>query len=253
MPSSKRSQITVFIILAICIVIVLFFIFTSKSDIVSIFVKEPPNLEIEKCLQNSAKQGIETLSNSGGEINPKNNYFYNGNNISYICYTNEYYSPCVMQKPMLKEEIEAELKKFIQSDTEECINAIKTSYERKGYNVNMKKPEIKIDIIPNNVKIVAEIDFEMNKETSQVYKQIKTEVSSHLYNFIMIGLSIASWEARYGDSETMNYMYYHPELKVEKKMRSDGTKIYILTDRNSLDRFIFAIRSFARPPGITGK
>ena len=42
--------------------------------------------------------------------------------------------------------------------------------------------------------------------------------------------------------------YYH-DLNVEKKKQSDGSTIYILTDRNNENKFQFASRSVAWPPG----
>ena len=132
------------------------------------------------------------------------------------------------------------------------MEEVRQSYEQKGYTAYMDKPNIKVELIPYNVKITGNINLELTKENTQLYKQVKIDVASNLYDFIIIGSSIANWEARYGDSETMNYMYSHPDLKVEKKMRSEGTKIYILTNRNSQDKFMFATRSLVRPPGITG-
>jgi hypothetical protein len=228
-------------------------LFTKKSDFVTIFAKESPSLQMEKCIRDSAKEGIGILSLQGGSINPKNVYLYNGSGISYICYTNQYYVPCVMQKPMLKESIEDELKNYVQQKSVECFGKIKQTYESKGYVIFMSdSPNIKVELIPNNVKVVADVNLEISKETTQVFKQIRADIGSDLYDFVMITNSIANFEARYGDSETMNYMYFNPDLKVEKKTRSDGTKIYILTNRNSLDKFFFATRSFARPSGITG-
>jgi hypothetical protein len=43
--------------------------------------------------------------------------------------------------------------------------------------------------------------------------------------------------------------YYH-DLKVEKKRQVDETKIYILTDTTRDNKFEFATRSYAFPPGI---
>ena len=68
----------------------------------------------------------------------------------------------------------------------------------------------------------------------------------------MIASSISNWEAKYGDSETMNYMIYYPNLKVEKKKQGDGTTIYIITDKESEDKFMFASRSLVLPAGFTG-
>jgi len=74
-------------------------------------------------------------------------------------------------------------------------------------------------------------------------------LNNNLYELVSIVNSILNWEARYGDSETTIYMNYYHDLKVEKKKQSDGSTIYILTDRNTLDKFQFASRSVAWPPG----
>jgi hypothetical protein len=250
---SKRGQITIFVILAICIVIVIFLLFTKKTDFVTIFAKESPTNDIEKCIQGVAKQGVEILSSQGGSIDSQNFYLYNGSNVSYICYTNQYYIPCVMQKPMLKESVEKELSSYVEKKSADCLANVKQIYESKGYNVILREnPKVKVELVPNNIKITSNLDLELSKETNQVFKQIRTDMSSDLYDFVIIASSISNWEARYGDSETMNFMYFNPNLKVEKKIRSEGTKIYILTNRNSLNKFSFATRSFARPPGVTG-
>jgi hypothetical protein len=44
-------------------------------------------------------------------------------------------------------------------------------------------------------------------------------------------------------------MQYYPDLKIEKTKLSDGTTIYILSNVVSKDRFTFASRSLAWPPG----
>lgn len=250
---SRRGQITIFVILAICIVIVLFLLFTKKTDFVTIFAKESPTNEIEKCIQEVSREGIEILSSQGGSIETQNFFLYNGSNVSYTCYTNQYYVPCVMQKPMLKESVEKELGTYIEKRAIDCVANIKQIYESKGYNVIIREtPKVKVELVPNNVRVISTLDMELSKETNQVFKQIKIDIGSDLYDFIIVASSISNWEARYGDSETMNFMYFNPNLKVEKKTRSEGTKIYILTNRNSLNKFLFATRSFARPPGVTG-
>ena len=44
-------------------------------------------------------------------------------------------------------------------------------------------------------------------------------------------------------------MILYPGVKVEKYKQEDGTTVYILTDRNTNDKFQFAVRSLAWPPG----
>jgi len=44
-------------------------------------------------------------------------------------------------------------------------------------------------------------------------------------------------------------MTYYRDLKVEKKKQTDGSTVYILTKMDSGDKFQFASRSVAWPPG----
>jgi hypothetical protein len=249
-----KAQISVFIILAVCLYIVLLLLLTKKSDIVSLFIKESPVDKIERCISEAANDGRIILELQGGSFNPKNNYTYDGSQIEYACYTNQYYKRCVMQKPLLKQSFENELKGYIELKVSDCLAVEKSSLEGNGYVVSMKNPIVQVDIIPRNIIINTDLDLQITKgEATDSYRNIKANVNSDLYEFLMIASSILNWEARYGDSETMNYMYYYPSIKVEKKTRSDGSRIYILTNRESSEKLMFATRSMVFPPGITGE
>jgi len=41
-------------------------------------------------------------------------------------------------------------------------------------------------------------------------------------------------------------------MRIEKKEQSDGSRIYILTHRSTNEKFMFASRSIAWPPGYVG-
>jgi len=74
-------------------------------------------------------------------------------------------------------------------------------------------------------------------------------VNNNIYELSAIAESILNSEADYGDVEVTVYMDYYTDLKVEKQKQSEGTTIYILTDRNTGDKFQFASRSIVWPPG----
>lgn len=253
--NSKKSQVTVFIILAILIVVVLLLIFKDNSGVNFIVTKsESPVDKIQKCIKDSAEEVIPVISDQGGSFNPENYYLYQGSKVGYVCYTEEYYKQCVMQKPLLKQDIEKEIKDYLEPKVSGCIVSIKDSLENQDYRVDYKKPETSVKLAPGSIIIDTNLELSISREGSATsYKIIKTDISSKLYEFVMTASSIANWEARYGDTETMAYMFYYPTLKVEKKIRDEGTKIYILTDRESGERFMFAVRSVALPSGITGR
>jgi hypothetical protein len=172
--------------------------------------------------------------------------------VEYLCFIEENYKRCVVQKPVLKRSVELELTSFLQPRVEDCLEAVKESLEKRDFQVSMKKPEITVDIVPGNVIVNSEVDLVINKGKTETYKSIKTSIRSKLYDLVMIASSIMAWEARFGDSESLSYMMYYPDLRVEKKVQSEGTTIYIITNKKTEERFMFASRSVALPPGLTG-
>lgn len=246
---NKRGQLTIFIILGLLFLIVLIVLF-SRGNVGTFFVSKTPFQEVEECAKVSVQESIDILSLQGGSIEPENYYLYEGNQIEYLCYTEENLKNCVTQKPILKTSIEDEIKSYVDPKIRSCLNSLTESLEDRGYSVSMKNPVIDIEIIADNILVDMDIDLRITKDGTESYSNVRTGVKSKIYNFVIIASSIMNWETNFGDSETLNYMLYYPSLKVEKKKQGDGTKIYILTDRESEEKFMFAIRSFAIPPGV---
>lgn len=250
MVKVKKGQISVFIILGILMLVVLILLFARDTRFNNIFSAKSPYQEIEECIQNSIQEGLDILSLQGGVIESQNYVLYKGNKVDYICYSENYYEKCIMQKPIIINTIRDELTKYSKPKIKSCLESIKSKYEKRGYIIGMKDPEISFDIVPDNVLADVNANLVIEKDSVENYNSIKTGIKSKIYNFALIAGSISQWETRYGDSETMNYMLYYPSLKVEKKKQSEGSTIYILTDRDSDEKFYFASRSIAVPAGL---
>ena len=250
MNLTKRGQISVFIILGILIVIVMLILFSRDAGFDTIFSSASPYQEIEGCAQVAVQEGLDILSEQGGVIDSENYYLYDGKKVDYICYSENDYENCIMQKPIITNTIKDELIRYSEPKIKGCLNSVKSSLMSRGYSVVMKDPEITIDLVPDNVLVDMDIDLRIEKSGVESYGHIRTGIKSKIYNFALIAGSISQWETRYGDSETLNYMLYYPSLKVEKKKQSEGSTIYILTDRDSDEKFYFASRSIAVPAGV---
>lgn len=224
-----------------------------RGDVLKFLGKESPTVQIENCIKEPLKEGVEILSFQGGVIEPEHYYLYQDNKVEYLCYTDEYYKRCVMQKPFLKQEIEKQLKEYAEPRIKDCIDSVKSYLEKQGYDVSLKNPEVSVELAPENIIVNVDLDLKIEKEQAESYKTVKTTIDSKLYNLVMVSSIILNWEAQYGDFDTLSYMIYYPTLKIEKKIQSDGTRIYTLTDRDSGDKFMFASRSIAFPPGLTGR
>ncbi len=252
MVNDKRAQVTIFIIIAVIIVAAAILIYSFYPQIKTSFGIEEKNPQsyIQSCIESDIKEAADNLSLQGGSLVPENYILYNNEKIEYLCYTGEYYKTCVVQQPMLKGHIESEIKGYIKEKAESCFNSMEESYRKKGYNINLKRGLTIVELLPQKIVSVFNYSLVLTKgEDSEKYDSFRVVLDNNLYELVSIANSILEWEATYGEAETTFYMDYYHNLKVEKIKQSDGTAIYILTDRNKGDKFQFASRSVAWPPG----
>ncbi len=251
MKSNKKAQVTIFIIIAIVVVAiaVLFFLFFPEIKSLVGINPQHPSKYLEDCMIDSIEENIDLISSQGGVLEPEHYYLYQGNEIEYLCYTEEYYQTCVMQRPFIVKMFEESLKESVNEKAQECLDDLKSNYERQGYTVRTRGNEFDVELLPQKVVFTFNTSLAIEKENAQVYDNVRVVVNDNSYELLSIANSILDWEATLGDSETTTYMNYYHDLKVEKLKQSDGTTIYILSNRNSEDKFQFASRSLAWPPG----
>ena len=251
---SKKSQITLFVIIAIVIVAVLIvFSIYALPKIKAYFSN--PQVSLENCFKDNIETELPKILLAGGTLNPDLYFMYEGGAVDYLCYTSEYYKTCTMQKPFIKQDIENQLKIAINANVQKCFNDYTEKLRVKGYvvSVSSENVDLNLQILPK--EIVASLNNQITaKKGEETISYTGTnlfnaKISSNVYEILMVASSILNFEARYGDSNPETYMFYYKNLKIEKKKQSDGTKIYILTDRNTDEKFKFATRSLAWPPG----
>jgi len=245
---SKRGQLTIFIIVAIVIVAVIIILFYPRIQ-KTFFVPKTPQGFLESCVNEDLQKAVLKLENQGASLNPENYIYYNNNKVNYLCYTNEYYKTCTMQVPFVKEQFEKELKTAIEKKAEECVNSLVQDYRSKGYEVTSKKPEVSVELVLKNIKIEIALNLILKKENTESYEKLVILKDSDIYNLVSISESILNWEARYGDSAPETFMQYYPDLRIEKLKQGDGSKIYIVGNRETNENFIFATRSLSWPAG----
>jgi hypothetical protein len=249
---NHRGQVTIFIIIGIIIVAgsLLIYSFYPKIKTTLGIEESTPQSYIQSCIEDEIKNAVDVLSIQGGSVNPELYSLYQDEKIEYLCYTNEFYASCIVQQPMLKTHIELEIKNEIEDEVESCFNSLKSSYEGKGYSVDMKTGNKKIELLPQKILSSFNYSFTLTKGSDvQKYDSFSVVMNNNLYELVGIANSIIEWESFYGDAETTMYMTYYPNLKVEKILRSSGNKIYIITDRKTGNKFQFAIQGQIWPAG----
>lgn len=248
---NKSGQVTLFIILAIVVVVlgvIIYMFYPRLQTTLGTGVKSPTEF-VQLCLEEEMEKNIKELSTHGGSLNPEHYFLYNNEKIEYLCYTEKNYELCTMQQPFLRQHIEEELMRSIDENSVECFNSLKESYERQGYDVSLSLGETDVRLFPERIVTNFNHTLTLTKEDSERYKEFSIVLNNNLYELVSIAISILNFEAKYGDSETTTYMNFYHDLKVEKKKQSEGTTIYILTNRDTGEKFQFASRSLVWPSG----
>jgi hypothetical protein len=246
MGTGKGGQVTLFIIVGIMIVsaILIFFLWIKPTYLVN----RGANMGFEGCVQDATERGILELGPKAGFANPEFTYMYMDEEIPYLCYINEYYKTCVVQKPFLKQHFEEQSKGLLKEDIETCYTNSVDTLRSQGYDVVSGKIDYNISIEPGVVMVEVSAPTAVG---SQRFTKFNVIVNSPIYEMLMISTSILQQESHYGDSDLTSITALYPDYTIDKVKRGDGTTIYIMKDKQTETKFQFASRSLAWPAGYS--
>jgi hypothetical protein len=253
--NSKKSQVTIFIILAIIIisVVILIYFLRPKQEMLIIDEKDPLNF-ITSCINNELKSMIITLENQGGDLVLENFASYKGYNLTYLCYNTNVYKTCINQRPLLTEHLTSQINNKIRDIAENCFLNYKKFFEKKSL---MELGEMNISTTISKDQVIVDIKRELiitiEKNTLK-YESFKIILKSDLYDLAVLAMEIVNQEAKYCNFNHLGYMILYPEYDIDKDRVSynenKGFSVYTINKRNSKEIFRFAVRSCKMPPGF---
>jgi nitrogen fixation-related uncharacterized protein len=242
----KKGQVTLFVIISILIV----------SAILIYFLWAKPNLEfrgseglrLESCIRDAMEQSIENLAPTAGFANPEFVYLYDNTELPYLCYTNEDYMTCTMQKPFIKQHFEKQMENILRQKIQTCYSSSLDDLKSKGYNVISGDLDYNFLIEPGIARVELQAPTSIG---SQGFERFNIELNTPIYEMIMIATSILQSESKYGDSDISTLMILYPENIIDKIKQEEGTTIYIIQNKNYNIKLQFASRSVAWPAGYS--
>ena len=257
----EKGQVTIFIIIAIVIVGVFLLFFLFLKGIVPVpgggKPEENPSNYLQNCIEPKVTEAVGLLSSQGGNINPELSLSFKFNSdkeakeISYLCYNQNYYLPCINQEPMLIQHLKSEIKTYIKKDVEDCLSSLKKSLENKGYAVDLSYRDFSVELVPEKVLIIIDSKMSFSKSgESSIIDGFKFSVASRFYDIAVVSQEIISQEARFCNFEQLGYMLLYPEFNIDKFRTGESTTIYTVEYRESREKFRFAVRSCVIPPGF---
>ena len=242
--TGKKGQVTIFIIVGIILVvaILVFFLWIRPTY----FLEEGAALGFERCVEDVVEDAIGELELKAGFVNPEFTYSYDGDELTYLCYTNDYYKTCSVQVPFLKNVFDEQMEFFIRDDVDACYASSIDDLKSKGYSVTSGVVDYDVLIEPGVVRV--EIDAP-TAVGSQEFARFNVKVNAPTYDMVMIATSILQFETKYGDADASSMMDFYPDYIISKIKRSEGTTVYILEHKTLGNKFQFASRSLAWPAG----
>jgi len=251
-PSNKKSQVTIFIIFALIIVVLIAIFFILRaSPTIKTFNENNPQAYVESCTKEALENALNILSLHGGDIEPRGSISFEDIDRTYLCYQNHYYDPCINQRPMLVEHIEKEITDYIAPIVERCLNELKINLEKR-YEVTMNTPtELKTTLHPKNVNIKIKKEIKaVRGDISRDFDDFEINIKHPMHNFAEIAMEIVNQETHFCNFDVIGYMFLHPDYDVTKFITGDSNIIYVITERATDLKFTFAVRGCVMPPSF---
>lgn len=249
----RKGQITIFVIISLLLVVVIFIIFILMNPpVIEVSDKENPYLYIESCTKQNVKKALEKIQETGGDIEVnKLSVMYKNVNRSYLCYSSQYYKPCVNQRPKLIEHIESEITNYIRPYIEECFASLKSDLSKK-YKIEIGNMKINTRILPKEVLVEINRKFIISRGENIVneFENFRIKILHPIYDLAKVSAEIVNQESEFCNFNSLGYMTLHPEFDITRFKTGDDDIIYTIVERNSKESFNFAIRSCSLPPGF---
>jgi len=172
---NKRGQVTIFVILGI-VVLLLILVLTvfrdtlleskfgtqTNDDLVSTQV-ESIREYVEGCIEEKGYEVIDVLGKQGGSLNPGLSKYWHGDNISYLCYT-EQYAACYNMVPFLTSHMEDEITNYVQENLQYCIDF--SSWRSRGYEISAGEYKVETTIGEENIIILVDYPITITRGDS---------------------------------------------------------------------------------------
>jgi hypothetical protein len=259
----KKSQITIFVIIAIILVASVIFVFTLRGKILpQIFPSSDIPGQIEKCAKDATNEAEkEVISHGGflessfaGSIDNGNYLMFNTKKISMLCYTGEDYELCVNEHPVLNKEIENQIYMYIKPKIENCFSNIEKQYRNYDYKQGTLNLSIKLAPKQILIKINKKISY-VKSDNTVVYENFNNAINSPLYDFVFLANQIINQEVSCKcGKETCNADLIklnrdNRDFEITKPVYTgNGEEIYVINEISSEKKFNFAIRNCVRSP-----
>ncbi|MFH1290281.1 MAG: hypothetical protein ABIH92_02620 [Nanoarchaeota archaeon] len=257
----KKGQAAMWIILIVFLVaaIALFLLLQGEVGSINPIPSDAINFEVNsylsRCVGLEVEKAVSIMLPQGGFIAPTNYRLFNRTTVEYICETKSYFEPCINQHPVLINEMEGEILGYISQGINACIREMEYEIEKYGGTSVVDSGGANVDVELEYDKVIVKINQGITvneKDVVRNFNEFVVNVMSPIYNLGVIAQEIANQEASFCYFETTGYSLANSRYKVVRKVLTDQSKIYVITDGKVEESMLVAVRSCALPEGMPG-
>lgn len=249
----KKGQVTMFVIVALIIVAVIFVVTLLNKSSVSLREQDFDNPEVylSTCINERARVILDNMLDNGGLLSTEDKVLYNTREVSYLCKNINNFEPCINQFPLYVTRMEKEFDEAIQTDAEECFSSLLSELEDRNYEISSKGDvNIEAKFKPEVVSISFENEFIMTKSgESKKFSRFDTFVFTKIQSIGFVVNEILTQEAKWCYFSNDGFMILYPEYDIRVYMMEDTTKIYTVKNKKTDEVVEFATRGCALPAG----
>lgn len=249
----KKGQVTVFVIVALLIVGIIFVVMMINRDTVSLREQDfdDPQAYLSVCINERARVILDNMFSNAGLLSAEDKVLYNNREIPYLCKNINNFEPCVNQFPLYVSQIEKEFDEAIQNDAEQCFSSLISELESRNYDISSNgNVKVESSLKPEVVEISFENEFTMTKSgESKKFSRFDTFVFTKLQSIGFVVSEIVTQEAKWCYFSNDGFMTLYPEYDIRVYLMEDTTKIYTIKNKKSGEVLEFATRGCALPAG----
>lgn len=250
---NKKGQVTVFVIVALLIVGVIFVLMLLNKGSVSLREQDfdNPQAYLTTCINERARVILDEMLANAGLLSIDDKVLYNTREVPYLCKNINNFEPCVNQVPLYVSQIEKEFKENIQSGAEQCFSSLIDELESRNYDISSSgQVNVEAKLKPEVVEIAFENEFTMTKNgESRKFSRFDTYVFTKIQSIGFVINEIITQEAKWCYFSNDGFMILYPEYDIRVYMMEDSTKIYTVKNKKTSEKIEFATRGCVLPAG----
>jgi len=254
----KRSQITLFIILGILVLLAITtYIYVQqinknaagKKDLSELYNignnLEPVRLYTEACIRQTAEPIIRRIGNHGGTSEPFSYRNYYGTRLNYLCIHDDEHG--CMSTLLLRQGMELEISEHVKKELERCVNL--NIFRKQGYEIEEGQIDVRTRVGLDEITI--NVDYPLvftNKDINKEIRGFESKLSFPLGRLYLLATSITNTETSKGFFDHVKFMQDSAGTVIEKH-RPYPDIVYMLNSNNY--SFNFAVQGVdtASQPG----